>query len=920
MSKAPSSITVRLLSRLADSVCAHPRWWILPQLFIFVFAVWVTISFLEFKMDRNDLVSADDEQHRIYMEYLEEFPLQTELVVVAESENRERNRQFVERLGAKLDAETNLFTDVFYKGDLKLLGDKALLFLPEDELRALKQRLEDYEPFIERFTQASNLVSLFNQVNRQIRQAQARTDEQNRSLLGALPAVQKIIDQATDSLGRPGVPPSPGLAALFGSDDKAEQQMYITLSEGRLYLVSARPASAEVARDSVVRLRELIAQTKLEVPGMNVAATGEKILEFDEMLQSQRDSTKASIIAIVLCGLIFVFGYRETGRPIKAVFCLLIGLGFTMGYTTLSVGHLNILTITFVPILVGLAIDFGVHLITRYEEELRNGSAEKEAMHVAIVQTGQGIFSGAFTTAGAFFAMGVTEFKGIREMGIICGGGMLVCLIPMMTLLPALLLRGRQNRLDSFRHVAPGFTNRLEKFCLNRPGLMIALGITITGFGLWQGSHVQFDYNLLNLQSKDLPAVALSKKLIDSNSRSVIFAAVQTDTMAEALELQKRFEELSTVAEVNFGGIDNMGRYLTEDQSIKLELVKEVQRAVSEVEFVPPDTNNVDIQLLSGVLYSLGGYMGSAAKAVGNDDPVLREQLLSVRRSTFDLTKTMLDDTTRRPQRKLALYQARLFSDIRDTFAAIRDQNALGPLRVGDLPSSLRDRFMGVTGKYLLHIYPRKNIWIRENQAEFIGELRLVTERVTGTPVEQYEYTSLLVRSYIEAALYALGAIVVLVGMHFRRLGMVVLSLVPVMIGTIWTAGIMNLLNLPVNPANIMVLPLVVGIGVTNGIHILNRFVEEGTPSLLTKSTGKAVVVSGMTTIAGFASLAMGKHQGIQSLGLVMSIGVGACMLAALTVMPALLMLKEPANPKRKKPSDDEAAITGQGGTEVKTS
>jgi predicted RND superfamily exporter protein len=211
---------------------------------------------------------------------------------------------------------------------------------------------------------------------------------------------------------------------------------------------------------------------------------------------------------------------------------------------------------------------------------------------------------------------------------------------------------------------------------------------------------------------------------------------------------------------------------------------------------------------------------------------------------------------------------------------------------VSDLPGSLRDRFLGVTGKYLLQIYPKKNIWNRDNQEEFVTELRTVNDRVTGTPVEQYEYTSLLVRSYIEAALYALAAIVVLVGIHFRRVGMVLLSLVPVAIGTIWTAGIMHLLQLPVNPANIMVLPLVVGIGVTNGIHILNRYVEEGTPSLLTKSTGKAVVISGLTTIAGFVSLALGNHQGIQSLGLVMSIGVACCMLAALTVMPALLMFK----------------------------
>ena len=149
-----------------------------------------------------------------------------------------------------------------------------------------------------------------------------------------------------------------------------------------------------------------------------------------------------------LCALIFIYGYQETGRPLKATFCLLIGLGYTLAFTTLTVGHLNILTITFMPMLIGLAIDFGVHLITRYEEELRLGRSEAEALRTAMVFTGQGIFTGALTTAVAFLAMALTHFKGIQEMGLICGGGMLICLVPMMTLLPVLLFRGRQNRID----------------------------------------------------------------------------------------------------------------------------------------------------------------------------------------------------------------------------------------------------------------------------------------------------------------------------------------------------------------------------------------------------------------------------------------------------------------------------------------
>ena len=201
---------------------------------------------------------------------------------------------------------------------------------------------------------------------------------------------------------------------------------------------------------AVERLRDLLAHTSREVPGINVGITGEPVLDYDEMEQSRKDSTVASILSLVICALIFIYGYQETGRPLKATFCLLVGLGYTLAFTTFVIGHLNILTITFVPMLIGLAIDFGVHLITRYEEELRLGRTEEEAMRKAMVFTGQGIFTGALTTAAAFLAMGFTNFKGIQEMGIICGGGMIVCFIPMMTMLPVMLFRGRQNAMDQW--------------------------------------------------------------------------------------------------------------------------------------------------------------------------------------------------------------------------------------------------------------------------------------------------------------------------------------------------------------------------------------------------------------------------------------------------------------------------------------
>ncbi len=200
------------------------------------------------------------------------------------------------------------------------------------------------------------------------------------------------------------------------------------------------------------------------------------------------------------------------------------------------------------------------------------------------------------------------------------------------------------------------------------------------------------------------------------------------------------------------------------------------------------------------------------------------------------------------------------------------------------------------------------------------SELRTVDPNVTGTPVQLYEYETLLKNSYVQAAWYSLAAIALMVLFHFRSLGAVILALVPVGIGTLWLAGLMGWAGVPINLANIMTLPLVIGIGVTNGIHILNRYAEEGTPGILSRSTGKAVLVSGLTAIAGFGSLILAQHRGIRSLGIIMSVGIATCMIAGLTFLPALLNLIGRWRPLIKKPDASKNADTGSGGTEVKTS
>ncbi len=896
----------RLLGRLAKAICRNPRAFVWPQVILFFASIAVTVLWLQFDTDRDNLVGSNKRYHQNYLAFRKEFPQQDDLVVVVESENVEKNRQFVERLGARLEAETNLFKNVFYKGDLRMMGSKALLFVPEKDLAELRTTLHDDLPFIQKFGQTTNLVSFFNLVNTQFRTARQETNAENDALVKALPALTRIIELARESLARSGMPPSPGVAALFGSGDEAAAASYITFNHATIFLVTAHAPTADLNEAAVKRIRELMAQTKQEVSGVNVGLTGEPVLELDEMAQSQTDTTIASIVSLILCALIFIYGYNETGRPIKATVCLLLGLAYTFAFATLTVGHLNILTITFLPMLIGLAIDYAVHLITRYEEELRHGKTEEEALTRAMMFTGQGIFTGALTTAGAFAAMAFTDFKGIREMGIICGGGLMICLIPMLTALPALLLRGKQNVLDHKIHEDERRA-RIENIWLQRPVLVALVVLGISAVAAMEARRVKFDYNLLNMQSARLPAVVFEKKLINSADKSVLFCAVEANSLDEAVRLEKQIRALTNVV----ADVESIAGFLAEKADDKLRVISEIKSLVAPLEFGVPDAWPVQIGDLSQTLYSLAGYAGLARDSVSNE-PALQAQLLAMQNAVQSLRKTMLGESATAQAvnaEKLGQYQQALFEDLRQTFAALRGQDDRAPLRIEDLPVALRERFIGVHGTFLLQIYPKKDIWQREPQEEFVSTLRRELDPsdsnkpvITGTPVQLLEYTTLLKDSYIIAAWYSLAAIALMVLVHFRSLLAVTLALIPVGLGTLWLVGLMGWLGVPFNPANIMTLPLVIGIGVTNGIHILNRYAEERTPGILARSTGKAVLVSGLTAIAGFGSLMLAEHRGIHSLGVIMSVGIATCMVAGLTFLPACLHLLERLGWLKQKP------------------
>lgn len=878
----------RALHWLAEGICRRPGWFVYPHLVLLTISLTYAVTHLEVRSNRSDLVSADADYERLWQAYRADFPLQDDLVVLVESEDPEKNRQFVERLGARLEAETNLFHNVLYRGDPRRFGPKALLFLPEEQLRTMAMALREYGPLVAAFRGVTNLQSLLAEVNTRLR-AIPPDQASHQPLSRALTPLTRMLTQASASLERSGMPPSPGWSSLFAETSEGAAREYLHLARGRIYLVACAPRDASNERLAIQRLREIVQDTAPEVPGVNAGVTGEAVLRWDEVAQAKRDTLLASVVSLVLVAILFAYGYHEIARPLLATACLVVGIAYTLAFAALTVGQLNILTITFVPILIGLSIDFSVHLITRFEEELRLGADKARALRKALIFAGGGILTSGLTTATAFLAVAVTGFKGIREMGIISGGGMLLCLVPMMTLLPALLLASEKDTMapSPLQVRRRASRERWEEQWLARPRVVLVAGMVVTAAAAALLPSVRFDYNLLNLQSPNLPAVVLEKKLIEASPKSLLHCVLTVPTAAEAVRMEDRLLSLPSVA-----AVESLGRLLTENPARKLQWIREIQRGLEPLGLPPPDDRPV---VLTGLVRELDALTGFARLAGGvmqrQGDARLADRLRGLAQAGASLRYNLHTQPPFLAQGKLTAFQQAFFRDLNGTAEALKRQDTRQGLRLGDLPSAVRDRFIGRSGRFLVRVYPRENVWEREHQTTFVSELRTVAPEVTGSPVRFYEYTSMLKRSSQQAAGYATVAVCLMVLLHLRSPMGAVLALLPVLLGMVWMAAVMALLDLPFNPANIMSLTLLIGIGVTNGIHILARFREEKHPAILAKSTGKAVMVSALTTMAGFGSLMLARHQGIASLGQIMTLGTGLCMLASLTVLPALLTL-----------------------------
>ncbi len=892
------SRTGRLLRRLVRVSCKRPILTVLLALGLATLGIVYTFHALTFKTSSLHLLPPGQRYATLYREYSEDFGELDDIVVVVQGRTVEESKAYAARLVRELRRSPISFRRVAYRIDPKRFERQALLYLPADELKEIRDRTFDHQEFMEAFAATPTLDQLIDGINQQIATAFLShffdLGLQDSGTATDLRFLRELLTQISDRMDRPVPYRSPwGTLFSFGRAEESDSGYFLSEDKSLLFIL-VEPASEKGSftadRAAIEVIRRRIAELRAEFSEVQVGVTGPPTLSNDEMTTAFRDSEVATLLALALTLALLLLAFRRVGKPILMLAALAVSLGWAMGITTLTVGHLTIFSVMFISIVIGLGIDYGIYFLFRYEEEIFLGRNLREALELTAARTGPGILLGALTAAVTFYVLVLTDFHGIQEFGFISGTALLMAFLAMLTFFPALLV------LVDRRHAArPGGrvprsvelerirVPVLERLAQHPKTVLVAAGL-LTVFSLWAVRTIGFDYNLLNLQAKGTESVAWEKKILATAKRSGFTALATATSLSELRQKQEAFERLSSVSEV-----DSVLLLIPDQQPEKIKIIQDFAPLVAPVRV--GRLRSLDLDRLTAALETLKRRFDLAAAEAEPEGPDAEVQ--AARTQIGALLEKLNGADHEMIEPALSHFQAQLYWDFVEKFHTLQRNLTPQAVTLKDVPEELRRKFIGKSERFLIQVHPKVDIWTRPGATRFIEELRSVDPDVTGPPVITYESIRFMEKAYHQGTVYALVLVAALSAVMIRRLLETLLALVPLILGTLWTVGLMHLFHLKFNLANVWGFPLIMGAAAEYGLNVIVRFMEaraHGGP-LLARSTVLGVVLNGLTTITGFGSLLVAHHQGIWSLGLLLTIGASASLASALIVLPVLIRL-----------------------------
>jgi len=809
--------------------------------------------------------------------YAASFPLDELVVVVVDSASPAAAGDAAERLAAALGARPALFSDVEVVGASPFFERHALLFLAPERIAALAEELREARRLLTTLAGDPTLrgaAELLGLVSSGVAEGLAPPEA-----AGLLDDFAEVAEARAT-----GEPAAIRWADLFAAGPEA----------GTRRLVQAKPALDDTSFDragpALAALQAAMREVRAAVPEVELRATGLPVLRQQELNDVFSGALYASGLSFVLVALSLILGIRS-GRLVAALLLTLVaGSIWTTGLAALTVGRLNLISSAFLVLFFGLGVDFGTHLGLRYLEEARGGRPFRDALSAAMLGEAPGIVLSAVCAALAFLAFVPTAYTGMAEFGIISALGMAVAVVATFTLQPALMAL-----MPPKPGAGGGAAIGIGGAIVRHRRAILAAAALVTVAAAFLAPRAGFDLDPLNLQNPEAEPVLAYRDLAADPETSPYALNVAAPDADAAGALAERLAQVEGVAAVR-----SLADFVPPDQSARLTALAAARERIGRAFFAPePPPPPPDDASLSRAFADMRRIAGELAATP--DQP-------EIATAAARLDRALATFAERRGTEPAALAELgrALAGDMPDLVATLREQlSVAAPVTADDIPEDLRHDWINARGEVRLTVLPADDLDNPDELRRFTKAVQAIAPFAAGPPNSISGAAEAITSAFFEAVLYTALAIALVVAMLRRRLLDVVLVLTPLAVAALWTLAASALLDLPFNFANMLVIPLIIGLGVAGSIHIVVRAGERtgadpaGGAGVLATSTPLAVLIAQLNTVCAFATLAVSKHYGLYSMGLLLGIAIFFVLIACLVVLPAFMVTVQRSGPAR---------------------
>jgi hopanoid biosynthesis associated RND transporter like protein HpnN len=811
--------------------------------------------------DVTTLISSNLPWRQNEIKYEESFPDRYKYILaVIDAPSPEMAELASSALTEKLGSDSRLFPSVVDLGGSPFFAQNGLLFRPTEGVGRLAQGLAKSAPLLRVAVVDPSLRGLGQMIDyvlAGVREHELTLDQAARPFTMASASLEDVL------AGRPAI--FSWRELVSGPPSQSELRRFIEIRPMLDYSALEPGAEATQAIRGAVAALDLAGRYQARV-----RLTGPVPIENEEFATIRQGAVVNGTITLAVVMLILWVALHSFRIILAVVMALFIGLSITATVGLLMVGALNLISVAFAVLFVGLGVDFGIQFSVRYRQERHKNPDLRGALRQAGGRVGVPLTLAAAAVAAGFLSFLPTAYRGISELGQIAGAGMIIAYLTSITVLPALLLilnpPGEPEGLG-FSFLAP-----VDSFLERRriPIIVVTLGIAALGLPLL--ASLRFDFNPMNLRSPKVESVATYLDLrrdptLGANAINIL--APSADAATQMIQRLKALPEVDSV--------HTLADFVPPGQPEKLALIAQGAAVLNPVLRVPPRPTPTDADNVESLKRAIAGLTQAASADVDGPGTDAAQRLAAT------LSRLVEGDEVLR-RRAQAVFIVPVKADLDD----IRHFLMAQPVTLENLPPAITSQWRTADGRVRVEVLPKGDPDDNENLRAFARAVLAAEPDASGGPISILESGNTIVRAFIEAGAWALGSIAILLWITLRRFGDVLLTLIPLMLAGVVTLEICVLIGMPLNFANIIALPLLLGIGVAFKIYYVLAW-RAGRTALLQSSLTRAVVFSAATTATAFGSLWLSSHPGTSSMGKLMALSLACTLAAAVLFQPALM-------------------------------